>query len=340
MRRSGRAALAIATAIALPACKPDLGAPISLVAKPRILAVRGTPPEVKEGANATYDLLAVDASGTIADPGAFWALCRAPRPPSESNGVSAACLTIPDDAGPAPTFQIPLTAADPDDPRTSGACAIFGPLRPPADPTARPRDPDVTGGFYQPVRALLPGADSAGGPIRAFALERIQCRLANAPIDLANQFNNPYDPDKNPGGYSPNQNPVLAQLTLTAAGAAAVALAPLASGQPAPAAMQVTAGQRVTLTASWPAEVAETFPVYDLQTVTLVPQREALRVAWFVTAGELDHDATGRDQDDPALSTANDWLAPLTPGPVHLWLVLRDSRGGVDFAEFALEVTP
>jgi hypothetical protein len=333
-----------AAALAGGACKPDLGAPISLVDKPRILAVRGTPPEAKEGADVTYDLLAVDVPGTLVDPAATWAVCKLPRPPSESNSVSAACLGIADDGGPAPSFTAPVTAADPNDQKTTGACSIFGPQRPPLDPTARPRDPDITGGFYQPVRATLPGPD--GNPIRAFDLQRIQCRLANAPIDVAAQFNNPFDPSTNPNGYTPNQNPTLAQVTLTPEGGAPTVLTPVVPGTPPPPPASVAAGGKVTFEASWAGEVAETFTVYDIRTVTLVPQREAIRVAWFATAGTFDHDVTGRDDDDPALSTTNVWQVPGTsevpgtPGPVHVWLVLRDSRGGVDFAEFLLDVTP
>ncbi len=79
--------------------------------------------------------------------------------------------------------------------------------------------------------------------------------------------------------------------------------------------------------------------VYNIQTASLSPQREAMRVSWFATAGAFEHDVTGRAADDPALTADNDWVAPTTAGPVHLWLVLRDSRGGVDFAEYELDVS-
>jgi hypothetical protein len=332
------AASAAAILIAASSCKPDLGAPISLIQGPRILAVRGTPPEAKEGGSVTYDLLAVDASGTTVDPPASWAVCKEPRPPAETNAVSVACLTIPDQGGPAPIFAAPITAANPDDPTTTGACSIFGPLRPPLDPSARPRDPDVTGGFYEPVRATIP--DPGGGLLRSFVLERIQCRLANAPIDIAGEFNNPYNAATNPNGYSPNQNPVLAQVTLAVAGGSPSVFPAIVAGMPAPAAPVVAAGAQLTFEASWDAEVAETFPVYDIRSVALIPQREALRVSWFATGGTFDHDVTGRAEDDQALTTSNGWVAPTSAGSVHLWLVLRDSRGGVAFSELALEVSP
>ena len=204
---------------------------------------------------------------------------------------------------------------------------------------ARPRDPDVTGGFYEPVRATIPRA-GGGDPVLAFDLERIQCRLANAPIDIANQFNNPYNAMTNPNGYVPNNNPALAQVTIAVGGAAPSVLSPVVAGMPAPAAPAIAPGQRVSLEASWSADAVETFPVYDIRNVALNQQREAMRVSWFATAGAFDHDVTGRAADDPALTADNDWVAPATPGAVHLWLVLRDSRGGVDFAAYELDISP
>jgi hypothetical protein len=102
----------------------------------------------------------------------------------------------------------------------------------------------------------------------------------------------------------------------------------------------VTAGQAVDLVASWPADTVETFPVYDIVTQTLVDHRESMRVSWFASDGQLAHERTGREEGDPATDTSNRWTAPSTPGTVHVWLVLRDSRGGVDFAGYDVQVTP
>ena len=30
----------------------------------------------------------------------------------------------------------------------------------------------------------------------------------------------------------------------------------------------------------------------------------------------------------------------MTPGPVYFWMVLRDDRGGIDFAAAEIDVTP
>ena len=64
----------------------------------------------------------------------------------------------------------------------------------------------------------------------------------------------------------------------------------------------------------------------------LVMHREAMTVSWLATAGEIAAANTGRGEDDPALFTTTTWTAPSTPGPAHLFVVVHDSRGGVDFA--------
>ncbi len=319
--RLGRAAALALAAAALAAvgCKPDLGAPPSLVTGPQILAIRGTPPEAAESASVTYDVLAVDVTGTVDCPPIDWAQCLAPDPPANGNDVSSACLTIPDDTGPAPTF----TAALPDD-----ACMLFGPETPPpqkGQPPTRPADADTTGGYYQPIRATW-SVDS--GQQLAFALERILCRLANAPVDAAGQY---------AADYLPNQNPQLADLLLDPAGAAT----PLfTAGQTPPTPGTIAAGQTVTLQADWSAGSAETFLVWDVVSLSLVMQQESLRVSWFATGGSFEHDASGRSATETETFTQNNWTAPNAAGPVHFWMVLRDDRGGLDFAEAEIDVTP
>jgi hypothetical protein len=307
------AAVGLAAALG---CKPDLGAPSSLVTGPRILGVRGTPPEAAPGGMVTYDVLAVDVTGTVAAPDVGWAQCPQPAPPAFGNDVSDACLTIPDDGGPAPSFS----AAVP-----SNACSVFGPQTPPVmkgQPPTRPADPDSTGGYYQPVRAVW---QSAG--LVAFALQRVTCRLANAPATIAGQF---------ASDYKANQNPVLADLVAGTEAGATVLFAP---GQ-APMTGTAIAGQKVLLQADFSDDSAETFLVWDVASSMLVQQRESLRVSWFATAGAFEHDVTGRTSDDPTTYTQNTWTAPPTPGPVLFWAVLRDNRGGIDFAAAELDVTP
>jgi hypothetical protein len=316
-------ALLVAPLAFAAACKPDLGAPPSLITRPRILAVRGTPAEAGEGQPVTYDVLAVDVTGRIASPQLTWAICHDPRPPASANAVATTCFNAPDDTpAPSETFMAPMPSDD---------CKVFGPQPPdvmPGKPPLRPQDPDVTGGFYQPVRATLAAAD---GTHVAFALERLKCHLANAPADVTAMFN---------AMIKPNQNPTIASVTRDPSGAAT----PLFThGQAtAPAADKVAPGEEVTLEATWTADTPETYPVFNPATQSLDSHRESLSVSWFATDGAFAHDRTGRGETETDLTTDNTWTAPTqcdtSPCVVHFWILLRDVRGGVDFAETALVV--
>jgi len=88
-----------------------------------------------------------------------------------------------------------------------------------------------------------------------------------------------------------------------------------------------------------PCTGAESYVLYDLQSRQLVERREAMRLSWFATAGSFANDSTGRAADEyPAVDTGNDWTAPTAPGEVFLWIVLRDSRGGVAWNSYRLSV--
>lgn len=325
--------MATAPLALLGACKPDLGNPPSLVDRPRILAVRGTPAEASQGQDVTYDVLAVNPQGRIVNPATKWATCHEPKPPAQINAVSTVCLTIADEAGPSPTFK----AAMPDN-----ACKVFGPQPPEVEagkPPLRPRDPDVTGGFYQPVRAFLETPD---GDYTAFALERLRCPLANAPQDVTAMFNML--------NKTPNTNPTIASVTLDPDGDPVALSLAGPGGTPSAAPTVVFAGGRYTLRVAWPETSPEPFPVWNILKQALEMHRESLSVSWFTTAGEFVNDSTGRGELETescagnpdllptCLTTINDWTAPATPGVVSLWAVLRDNRGGVDFAEVRLEV--
>jgi hypothetical protein len=84
---------------------------------------------------------------------------------------------------------------------------------------------------------------------------------------------------------------------------------------------------------------SESYGYVDPSTGALTPRHEAMRVAWFATAGEFDDDHTGRPEGDFAkTSSENAWHAPTNPGLVFMWVVLRDARGGSDWQSFQLQV--
>jgi hypothetical protein len=277
--------------LALAACQGPLDQRLAIVRDPRVLAIAPVPPEAKPGAAASYRALAVGPEGPIDGP-LDWSLCTAPKPPTADNAVSDACLG---DAALIALGTVAMPAATiPGD-----ACSTFGPDVPPGG--FRPRDPDATGGFYQPVRAALAATDLA------FGFTRITCDLATAPPDVAHAYLTM---------YVANQAPVVAL--------------------DAPA--HVTAGTAVAITASWPPDAAESYLYYDPVSQTLVVRREAMRVSWFATGGALPVDGSAVDEADLATSVSTTWQAPSDPGPAWLWIVLRDSRGGIATTELAVSV--
>lgn len=322
------------------ACKPQLGDPPSLITGPTLLAMRGEPAEAAPGETVKYVLIAADLDGPIPAQNAegikepaLWSLCNVPKPPTESNAVNRACLdweALPGTEGPTPTS---LTAAMPEN-----ACQLFGPQSPPQvgdAPPIRPRDPDVTGGYYLPVRVSVnvPGELRRPGMARedalvGFGLERIYCGLANAPASMIPEYNKT---------YSHNRNPYINFVSYQIGNDRMQVLPPVDAY--VPARTELPLGSTMMFEASWTADDVETYPAYDVLSRTLVARREAMRVSWYATSGVFEHDTTGRSEEDPETYSDNTWTPDAT-GPVHLWVVLRDSRGGVDALYYQFEVTP
>jgi hypothetical protein len=165
----------------------------------------------------------------------------------------------------------------------------------------RPRDADATGGYYQPIRIDADG-------LLAFGLSRITCKLATAPSAVAHDYDL---------SYVANQSPMLDPLALPS----------------------VAAQTDVMLTASWPAEAVETYLYYEPLSQTLVIRREAMRLSWFATGGSLAVDASAVAETDPATRVSTIWHTPAA-GTAYVWLVLRDSRGGIATQALRVAVEP
>jgi hypothetical protein len=294
------AALVIAITLG---CNSPLDQRLAIIDQPRILAITAEPPEAKPGAMVTYGALVAAPDGPAAV-APSWAYCTAPKPPTEDDIVAPGCLgdTQVVDLGAAATVTGKLPAND---------CALYGPDTPPGN--FRPRDPDATGGYFQPVRAdtALGGAD-----VVAFGLSRITCNLPTAPTTVAHAYQL---------GYVANANPTLSALALTDATGAAIATD------------AIPAGTTVTLVASWPTDAVESYLYYDALSETLVTRREAMQVSWYATGGSIAVDASAVTEDDPSTSVSTTWQTPAA-GPAWLWLVLRDSRGGIATQTIAVTV--
>jgi hypothetical protein len=329
-----RAAAVLAAAALVSGCKPTLDDTSPLVTAPRVLAVQSSPAEVTPGNDVTYTTLFVDATGKASAAPLSWALCTLRKPLTELGPVSPDCLVEQAD------WLVPLG----DGTTTQGtipkdACRNFGPDTPDTkagEPPGRPVDPDLTGGYYQPLRVKVGAGDVVA---YAAAETRLTCGVAGASQDQVVELKK---------RRRPNTNPALAGVSVSGG-------APLGDL----GAFDVAPGARVSLSARWPAcptaavcgdgvcspdeddkacpddckdqkgcAGAEIYAFFDPTTHVNETATEAMRVSWFSTAGSFDASHTGPvDTQTPA--SANVFVAPAGPGDVTLWVVLRDDRGGV-----------
>ncbi|MFT3769968.1 MAG: hypothetical protein QM820_31455 [Minicystis sp.] len=338
-------------------CQPDLGSRSSSIESLRLLAVSMTPAETSPGLPVSYAALLVDSKGERPDVPIDWAFCNRQKPLSELDDVAPECFTYgaaflaPLGQGPTVTGKLPLTG-----------CSLFGPDVPPAmagQPPGRPADPDLTGGYYQPVRLIVPGET----PLLGAGESRLVCGLPGATTEVLSEFKLK---------YKANENPSLTGVSVVSDDDAQ--LAPDDGTSPG---FAVVAGKKITLRASWPecsqlpacgdgvcspgeaismvpntnivecpsdcttpkgCGGAEPYVYYDPTTRGLALRTEMLTLSWFATKGTFDADRSGLVDGGAKSATDNGWTAPDETGSVLLWAVLRDDRGGVSWRRYRLEV--
>jgi hypothetical protein len=309
------------------ACTSSFPDTTSIVTAPRLLAVQAVPAEVAPGAAFAMTALYVGPDG-VADPSSVdWSLCVAQKPLGDPDPVASACQEsgsaslLPLGRGGSASGTMP-----------SNACELFGPESPPpqpGQPAARPTDPDATGGYYLPV-----SIDTGAGAWSS-ASERITCQPSGVTQAVFNAFS---------AGYLPNENPSVASLSLVNADGSTTPLAPDAPG--AGSALTLPGGQHSTFQVAWPScpatptscAGAETFVLIDPTSKQITTSRESMVASWYATSGTFDLDRSGRDGTDPLTTANNGWSPPTSPGTVHLWVVLRDARGGIGWASYTVEV--
>jgi hypothetical protein len=324
------------------ACVPELDVDLSRVDAPRVLAVRAEPAEVAPGEPVALTALYVDGGGTLVDGPLEWAFCAARRPLAELGPVNRACLEREADAILSLGTGLSVTAPAPED-----GCRLFGPEPPPAigdQPAGRPVDPDITGGYYQPLR-IFAGDDDAD--LTLYQL-RITCGLAGANQEQSAEYR---------ARARPNRAPTI------------VAVERDGEALPPGEAVNVSAGGELPLNLVWetcpeapecgdglctldeaedscPGDCggpigcggAETYLRFDPSALALVTAREAVRVAWFATGGSFAAARTGRSPAEREASSDNVWAAPDAPGEHTLWFVVRDDRGAADWRELTVRV--
>lgn len=332
-------------------CVPDFGVDLSAIREPKLLAIASSPAELKGEESTTLSALVAAPPG-VAAPTVSWSVCLERKPLTELGPVNAKCLDSGGD-----TARIDLgqgasaTATLPED-----TCRLFGPRRPmqTADgPVGRPVDPDITGGFYQPVVADLDGVASLGAV-------RIDCDPANLNRDDALRYRELYRVNENPRvgslSYGVDDEPADRELPIDGS------------------AFEIKAGSRLTLRASWDecstesvcgdglctAEEtkmnceqdcateprgcfgSEPYVWYNRETQRIEPRREGITVAWFTSSGGFESEQTGlaEAEAESAEHTENHWRVGDSAGPATVWVVMRDSRGGQSWHTIPIEITP
>jgi hypothetical protein len=289
-------------------CQPSLDDRVSLVAEPRILAVRTDPAESAPGERVAFDALVVDATGEPVSAPIAWGLCTDRKPLAELAPFSDRCrrgeAIAPIGIGPNIAANVP-----------ADVCRRFGPEVPPSTSTqGRPLDPDETGGFYQPVRL----AASMGG-IDVVALDRLRiaCGASRVSAETLSLFRQ---------RYRANVNPDVAEIGVVRNGALAGTV--------------VAPGERVTIRVRWPACAdagcagREPYVLVDPVTSALASRIETMLVSWYAPVGTFDADRTDASGD----TSSNVWTAPPREGTVPMHVVLRDDRGGSGWKRLTLEV--
>jgi hypothetical protein len=332
------------------ACVPEFGADLSELRAPRLLAISASPAETQARKQTTLTALVAAPPGRSVD-SPSWKLCLARKPLTELGPVNPDCLE-PDpspetalDLGSGPSVVATLDA---------DVCQLFGPVRPsamPGEAAGRPVDPDVTGGFYQPIAAHLDDEVSLGAI-------RIDCDPANIDRDQAVLFRQQ---------YRVNENPRVSSLEIVS-GDSTTAID--ADGRP-----KIKAGSSLSLRANWlgcPSESVcgdqyctanedatncaedctageahgcpgpEQYAWYDREKQQVTSRREAMTVAWYASSGHFDNEQTGREESEASSNQSSDnvWRVGEKSGDATLWVVVRDSRGGQSWEIRQFEVTP
>lgn len=361
-----RVAVAALACISAFGCKPNIEGRASLIDASRLLAIQSVPAEQTPGDEAGVDYHALYAVADDVDESTSvqWSFCTVRKAIAVIGPAALECYAPSGEALDPIGKGLDVHAdIDKDD------CSVFGPSPPmqkEGQPPARAADPDTTGGYYQPVRVLVPVPHE--DPDYVVGVTRLGCGLSGATQDQSLEY-----ADR----YRPNENPAIDEILITRSGGQKVTIT---TGQDA-AKVTVSPHERITFRATWAAcpetstcgdgicgagEYAmdrkvmgqqvsgcpddcmmpkgctgsEPYVVLDPAARKIVEHHEAMRVAWFATDGSFDHDGTGRTERE-ARSNAfseNEWVAPGAKGRVHFWFVLRDDRGGVGWTELFVDV--
>jgi hypothetical protein len=291
-------------------------APASQIKDLRVLAIRADKPEANPGETVQLDALIADPTGLITPPGIIWLACF----PKLIGGVDACA------SGEAPQTPIGF-----------GASSITFDMPPQCDGTNADNcvdllpegDPNGQGTVLLTMVACTSlslddcfQCDEDGAC--TFGSEGVEVEIALKRVIVSNRL----DAER-------NHNPDLTDVFASATGSDFTLLSEGASTP-----LDVCSG--LTLRAQADPDTAETFT--ELQFGEPVEITEGLETSFFVTEGQVSSDRIFNGVGDgvaPGVADNNYSLIVGEPDPagdVSLFFVLRDDRGGADFA--ARTITP
>lgn len=283
---------------------PERIAPLT---EPRVLAVIAEPAEVRPGETASLTAVLAKPSNDATESVEAWDYCTEPRVPGSATSAPASCLT--DATIPLGARVSAVMAMLPTD-----ACRNFGPDPPQGD--FRPQDPDVTGGYYQPIRFYA-------FERYWFHFQRLRCSLGNAPTEVARTYFTDYVANQNP---APSSVEIRTSETLTSvldAGTTSSTADVTASF--AEVSWQVPQETRsVSLHLTWQTDPRETYLRFDPDAHALVEQREDVSITWHINSGILTPGLPTFSKHDSSVSAQLESFGDQT----SVWAVVRDSRGG------------
>lgn len=340
----------LSATLLLSACIPDFPEDTALVDSPRVLAVRAEAAEAAPEARVKFSVLVAAPQG-VPSPTPRWEFCTARKPLAELGPVASDCL-LPESEGVA-SFEELGSGLTAEGALSKDVCRQFGPIRPepkPGQPAGRPVDPDVTGGFYQPV-VLRFGSEVSIGAVR------LTCGQTGLPREEAVKYN---------AQYRANTNTAIENVTARVGGV------PLkvTDGPASEKVLKLGKGAEVDLSvlfASCPTEAvcgdgvcsateskeacgedcnaqlgctgAEEYAWFNPESRVVEQRREGMTASWFATAGSFAAQRTGVLGNEALSSTlSNRYSAPGSPGSHTIWIVLRDDRGGVGWQTLSVLV--
>lgn len=289
-------------------CVPSVDEDPSLTYDGQVLALQFEPAEAApKDASSVTALVASNEDGGATN--VRFDLCLARKALSDLGPVSPECISpktgsdsvINLGRGTNVEFDVP-----------EDACRLFGPQRPsaePGQPPGRPVDPDATGGFYQPVVARA--ADAVLGGLR------LDCGLPGGSQAQVAEYNKQ---------YTANTNPTLTSLEVRVGSGSWTTVS-------ANDTISVTRGNRLSFRSKW--SKPETYLLLDSESRSLESTKETYLATFYGSAGGLPEHRKLLDKNHSVTSA---WQTAEGVDSATFWIVVRDGRGGVGFAQFEVEV--